>query len=420
MNAKNQIVGNTYDAAGNLIIAQPGNFQYAYDAEHHLTTAGGLTYVYDGDGKRVEKASGSPLTANRIYWYGSGSQILQETDGAGNFQFAHFYFNGIHFGRQHSNNWIDHYGSDALGNVRYLYGYLGAWDVSDYYPFGGEWVIQSHSDNQFKLTGKERDPESGLDNFDFRYNSSSIGRFMSPDPENAGATLGSPQSWNAYSYVLNNPLKYLDPFGLACIYTNSTGDKVDRIAPSDCDDPNDEGFFVNNDPDHPVQTSDVTFSDNGNSILVTFQAEGDPRPQYSDFCVGDCSNYTVSAAAPAPTSAVGQANYDPFLPQPGPQFSYKPPETFGDKLRLAVGCAAGTPPDLVGGIDAGSGPLQDSTDTTRQTEGQKNVFGPGKNGKPRQYNPRGSGSAERINTASDRLRYVSDAFSCYGNGTTPQ
>ena len=42
----------------------------------------------------------------------------------------------------------------------------------------------------YKFTGKERDSESGLDNFGARYDSSSIGRFMSPDPENAGASLG--------------------------------------------------------------------------------------------------------------------------------------------------------------------------------------------------------------------------------------
>ncbi len=35
---------------------------------------------------------------------------------------------------------------------------------------------------QHKFTGKERDSESGLDNFGARYNSSTMGRFMTPDP----------------------------------------------------------------------------------------------------------------------------------------------------------------------------------------------------------------------------------------------
>ena len=34
---------------------------------------------------------------------------------------------------------------------------------------------------RYKLTGKERDSESGLDNFGKRYNASTMGRFMSPD-----------------------------------------------------------------------------------------------------------------------------------------------------------------------------------------------------------------------------------------------
>jgi RHS repeat-associated protein len=63
-----------------------------------------------------------------------------------------------------------------------------------------------HAPLPHKFTGKERDPESGLDNFEARYYGSSLGRFMSPDPDNAGADLLAPQSWNAYSYVLNNPL----------------------------------------------------------------------------------------------------------------------------------------------------------------------------------------------------------------------
>jgi hypothetical protein len=46
-------------------------------------------------------------------------------------------------------------------------------------------------------TGKERDPESGLDNFGARYDSSSMGRFMSPDPLYIEAhRLADPQRLN--------------------------------------------------------------------------------------------------------------------------------------------------------------------------------------------------------------------------------
>ncbi len=76
-------MGDTYDSAGNLILAQPGNVQYTYDAENHLISTAGQTYLYDGDGKRVEKATnGTPLVPNKLYWYGTDSSPVIETDTA--------------------------------------------------------------------------------------------------------------------------------------------------------------------------------------------------------------------------------------------------------------------------------------------------------------------------------------------------
>ncbi|HET6933107.1 MAG TPA: RHS repeat-associated core domain-containing protein [Candidatus Acidoferrum sp.] len=66
-----------------------------------------------------------------------------------------------------------------------------------------------------KFTGKERDAESGLDNFGARYNASSPGRFMSPDPLYLELhRLVDPQQLNLYSYVRNNPLNLTDATGL--------------------------------------------------------------------------------------------------------------------------------------------------------------------------------------------------------------
>lgn len=64
-----------------------------------------------------------------------------------------------------------------------------------------------------QFTGKERDQETGLDYFGLRYASTAQGRFTSPDPNGAGASLFDPQSWNAYSYVNNRPLSHVDPDG---------------------------------------------------------------------------------------------------------------------------------------------------------------------------------------------------------------
>lgn len=70
------------------------------------------------------------------------------------------------------------------------------------------------------FTAKERDAESGLDNFGARYDSSSMGRFMTPDPVIiTPERLMNPQQLNLYAYVANNPLRFIDPTGeiLQCV-----------------------------------------------------------------------------------------------------------------------------------------------------------------------------------------------------------
>ena len=52
-----------------------------------------------------------------------------------------------------------------------------------------------------------------LDYFYARYFNGEQGRFLSPDPENAGADPMDPQSWNGYSYGLSNPFRFIDPDG---------------------------------------------------------------------------------------------------------------------------------------------------------------------------------------------------------------
>ena len=64
------------------------------------------------------------------------------------------------------------------------------------------------------LTSYERDSETGLDYFLARYLSSTQGRFISPDPLLASGIPGTPQSWNRYTYCINNPLLFVDPDGL--------------------------------------------------------------------------------------------------------------------------------------------------------------------------------------------------------------
>jgi RHS repeat-associated protein len=104
------------------------------------------------------------------------------------------------------------YHLDALGSVRAVTNATGATvRRHDYAPFGEEPAPASEDTRRF--TGKERDAETGLDYFSARYYSSGIGRFSTSDPDHVGGDIFDPQSWNAYTYARNNPLRFADPSG---------------------------------------------------------------------------------------------------------------------------------------------------------------------------------------------------------------
>jgi RHS repeat-associated protein len=91
-------------------------------------------------------------------------------------------------------------------------------EESDYSPFGTEYVITGAGVNHYKFTSKERDSESGLDNYGARYYGSALGRFVTPDwsPKPVPVPfvdLHDPQTLNQYAYVRNNPLSKDDPDG---------------------------------------------------------------------------------------------------------------------------------------------------------------------------------------------------------------
>jgi RHS repeat-associated protein len=68
--------------------------------------------------------------------------------------------------------------------------------------------------NANNFTSYNRDSETGFDYAMARYYGDRHGRFMSPDPGHVGASIGDPQSWNAYAYVGNDPINWVDPDGL--------------------------------------------------------------------------------------------------------------------------------------------------------------------------------------------------------------
>ena len=114
-------------------------------------------------------------------------------------------------GRRHFH--LDHLGTPRLitSNERSLVA------RHDFAPFGAELtpsVQEPLREEPLRFTAHERDFEDilYLDYMHARYYSASDGRFLSADP--LAGDLGNPQSLNRYSYVLNEPVSYLDPQGL--------------------------------------------------------------------------------------------------------------------------------------------------------------------------------------------------------------
>ncbi len=92
------------------------------------------------------------------------------------------FFGGKRIARRDNAGNVSYYFANHLGTSRVVNNATGAiLDNSDFYPYGGERVVSSSSGNHYKFTGKERDGESGLDNFGARYYSAQYGRFVTPD-----------------------------------------------------------------------------------------------------------------------------------------------------------------------------------------------------------------------------------------------
>ncbi len=167
------------------------NGAYVYDAENRLASVAvpATSYVYDGDGKRLIKCAGTypSCSSGTLYWTGTGSDALAESDLSGNLSAEYIFFNGMRVVRKDLPSGAIHdYFPDALGTTRIVANPLSPSSVcvqeSDYYPYGGEIPISNCGDtNHYKFTGKERDVESGLDEFGARYYASSQGRFVIPD-----------------------------------------------------------------------------------------------------------------------------------------------------------------------------------------------------------------------------------------------
>jgi RHS repeat-associated protein len=194
-----------------------------YNAESEIESAAGVGYTYDGDGNRLDKCtlSGSQCqTVTKLYWYGAGTEILDESDGSGNFTNEYVFFGGKRVAmRNVSSGTIYYYAEDMLGSSRTIVqaGQTTPCYDADFYPFGGERIVTNSctQTQNYKFEGKERDTETGNDDFGARYYNSRLGRWLSADWSSVPvpvpyANLTNPQTLNLYAMVSDNPETFAD------------------------------------------------------------------------------------------------------------------------------------------------------------------------------------------------------------------
>jgi RHS repeat-associated protein len=210
----------TYDSAGNMTgfnDGVTGQKYYTYDGESRITTTGGYSYTYDANGMRVRKyQTASPNNWTEYIYF--GSNVIAEKDQAGVWT-DYIFAGGKRIAKAPgviATTGTEYYHSDHLGSARLMTNASGGVvtnSIATMLPYGQQYEAATN-DNHYKFTGKERDTESNLDYFGARYYGSTMGRFLTPDPLLNSGQPWNPQSWNRYTYVENNPVKYIDPTGL--------------------------------------------------------------------------------------------------------------------------------------------------------------------------------------------------------------
>lgn len=247
----------TYDAAGNVI--SDGIHSYTYDDRGRMVDvdSGAVTYQHNGQGQRVKKDNSSTQT---LFVYDEAGGLIGEYDAAGNAIQETVWFGEAPVAVvKGTNKYYVH--TDQLGTPRVITNgntIIWRWQ-SD--PFGSTAAQEDPDGDGTEFTynprfsGQYYDQETGLHYNYFRTYDPSTGKYLESDPIGLGGGL------NTYGYAEVNPLRLIDPFGLAgTIIIQPTG--IERSPVSG----------------NLVQTGVVNFSDpNGNVISFPYRS-GAPRP----------------------------------------------------------------------------------------------------------------------------------------------
>ena len=145
-------------------------------------------------------------------------------------------------------------------------------------------IVTNTCAQNYKFTGKERDLETGNDDFGARYYSSNSGRFLSADWSAVPAPipyadLTNPQTLNLYQFVKNDPETFADVDG--------------HLAPGQIG--SSEGMFI-----MPrmrgSSDGDPGATDQG-GVLTTFDATGESETGWGSICVSGCGDDSQTNAA---------------------------------------------------------------------------------------------------------------------------
>jgi|SRR5271157_287011 len=216
--------GVAYDAAGN--VTNDGTHSYTFDAENRVICVGGVpnascissaptVYFYNASGDRIRKTAGG-VTVD--YLYDLGGHVVTEVSSTGTWNRGEV-FAGNHHLATYVNSTTIFIHADWLGTERVRANLAGSSVEScTNQPFGDNQACAGTDVSPLHFTGKQRDSESGLDDFGARYYGSSMGRFLTAD-WSASATavpygaFDNPQTLNLYAYVGNRPTSVADPDG---------------------------------------------------------------------------------------------------------------------------------------------------------------------------------------------------------------
>jgi RHS repeat-associated protein len=204
----------TWDLDGNLGTktekANAANVTiYTFNTENRLVRVDlpdstTVTFTYDITGRRIARTVNNTRTA---YAY-IGNDLAVEYDAANNPAILYTYGPGIDNILAATRNVAHYYyHKDALQSVYAISDATGAIAHEYKYDSFGNIVVSngSCSWNTVTYTGRELDDELSLFFYRFRIYDSQSGVFISEDP-----ILQN----NLYSYVTNQPLSFVDPFGL--------------------------------------------------------------------------------------------------------------------------------------------------------------------------------------------------------------